>query len=140
MNPVLTEPRRTRQSLYVQQYAAIIKSISPVKTNFALHFLGDPILFYFKPLCTTMLCLGLKKAAGAIFLLGSILGTEAVAQVNVPGYTRRDGTYVRPHQRTYPDGNPYNNYSSPRSSKPSSTYRGDPYHMGTPAPRPLGQY
>ena len=27
------------------------------------------------------------------------------------GYYRRDGTYVQPHYRTAPDGNPYNNYS-----------------------------
>jgi len=29
--------------------------------------------------------------------------------VHVDGYVRSNGTYVAPHIRTYPDGNPYNN-------------------------------
>ena len=32
--------------------------------------------------------------------------------VYVHGYSRSDGTYVRPHYRSAPDGNPYNNYGS----------------------------
>ena len=36
--------------------------------------------------------------------------------VSVRGYTRRNGTYVRPHIRTYPDNNRYNNFSSRGSS------------------------
>ena len=40
----------------------------------------------------------------------------ALAQVNVQGYYRQNGTYVQPHQRTSPDGNPYNNYSYQRPS------------------------
>ncbi len=36
---------------------------------------------------------------------------SAQAQVSVRGYTRSNGTYVSPHIRSYPDGNPYNNYS-----------------------------
>ena len=36
---------------------------------------------------------------------------NSFALVSVRGYTRRDGTYVRPHFRTHPDGNPYNNFS-----------------------------
>jgi hypothetical protein len=35
----------------------------------------------------------------------------ASADVYVNGYYRSDGTYVQPHVRTNPDGNPYNNYS-----------------------------
>ena len=31
--------------------------------------------------------------------------------VYVRGYTRDNGTYVQPHYRSAPDGNPYNNYS-----------------------------
>ncbi len=31
--------------------------------------------------------------------------------VYVRGYTRGNGTYVQPHIRSAPDGNPYNNYS-----------------------------
>ncbi len=37
---------------------------------------------------------------------------SAAKRVYVRGYYRKDGTYVRPHYRTTPDGNPYNNYST----------------------------
>ena len=36
------------------------------------------------------------------------------SDVWVNSYFRKDGTYVRGHWRTYPDGNPYNNYSAPK--------------------------
>lgn len=35
------------------------------------------------------------------------------------GYYRNDGTYVLPHERTRPDGNPYNNYSFPGNYNPN---------------------
>ena len=38
--------------------------------------------------------------------------------VYVKGYYRRNGTYVRPHYRSAPDGNPYNNYSFPENTNP----------------------
>jgi hypothetical protein len=38
--------------------------------------------------------------------------------VYVNGYQRRDGTYVQPHMRSAPDGNPYNNYSFPGNVNP----------------------
>lgn len=38
----------------------------------------------------------------------------------VRGYYRRDGTYVQPHQRTNPDGNPYNNYGFPGNYNPNT--------------------
>jgi len=37
----------------------------------------------------------------------------------VRGYFRKDGTYVRPHFRTAPDGNPFNNFSFPGNFKPT---------------------
>lgn len=40
------------------------------------------------------------------------------AQVHVRGYYRKDGTYVQPHYRSSPDGNPYNNYSYPGNYNP----------------------
>jgi hypothetical protein len=48
--------------------------------------------------------------------------------VSVRGYTRKDGTYVRPHTRSAPDGNPYNNYSFPGNYNPNTgkTTGGDP--------------
>ncbi len=41
-------------------------------------------------------------------------------QVRVRGYTRKDGTYVAPHTRSSPDGNPYNNYSFPGNYNPNT--------------------
>jgi hypothetical protein len=42
----------------------------------------------------------------------------AYAQVHVRGYYRSNGTYVQPHMRSSPDGNPYNNYSYPGNTNP----------------------
>jgi len=38
---------------------------------------------------------------------------------DVPGYTRKDGTYVAPYQRSTPDSNPYNNYNFPGNYNPN---------------------
>ena len=46
-------------------------------------------------------------------------GYKTSSDVNVRGYFRSDGTYVVPHVRTAPDGNPYNNYSSRKTAKPA---------------------
>ena len=43
---------------------------------------------------------------------------EAEAAVRVKGYYRKDGTYVKPHYRSNPDGNPYNNWSFPGNVNP----------------------
>ena len=53
---------------------------------------------------------------------------QAVAQVHVKGYYRKDGTYVRPHVRSNPDGNPYNNWSYPGNTNPytGKTATGNP--------------
>ena len=40
------------------------------------------------------------------------------AQVSVKGYRKSNGTYVQPHMRSSPDGNPYNNYSFPGNVNP----------------------
>lgn len=41
-------------------------------------------------------------------------------RVYVKGYYRKDGTYVKGHYRTAPDGNPYNNYSTPGNYNPNT--------------------
>lgn len=43
-------------------------------------------------------------------------------------YYRKDGTYVQPHYRSNPDGNPYNNWSYPGNTNPytGKTASGDP--------------
>lgn len=67
----------------------------------------------------------LKRAllllASALLVL-SLLPEAMAAQsrVRVRGYFRRDGTYVQPHYRTAPDGNPYNNYSFPGNFNPNT--------------------
>ncbi|GAB4041788.1 hypothetical protein [Spirosoma gilvum] len=43
---------------------------------------------------------------------------QVEAQVYVRGYTRANGTYVQPHMRSSPDGNPYNNWSYPGNTNP----------------------
>jgi hypothetical protein len=59
------------------------------------------------------------------FLLFTIL---SFAQVHVRGYYRSNGTYVQPHMRSSPDGNPYNNYSYPGNTNPytGKVATGDP--------------
>jgi hypothetical protein len=53
----------------------------------------------------------------SLFISDSI--TEARGgSVSVKGYTRKDGTYVAPHMRSAPDGNPYNNWSYPGNTNP----------------------
>lgn len=45
-----------------------------------------------------------------------LLPTVSSAQVHVRGYTRSDGTYVRPHVRSSPNGTTSDNYGPSRSS------------------------
>jgi hypothetical protein len=57
----------------------------------------------------------------AVFLLayGLVITNIASARdVHVRGYFRKDGTYVQPHYRSAPDGNPYNNFSFPGNVNP----------------------
>lgn len=84
----------------------------------------------------TLLSLGLMFS-----LLVSPLMVDAAVKVN--GYFRKDGTYVKPHYRSNPDGNPYNNYSFPGNTNPytgvvapgnSQTYLNNYYSTGATAP------
>jgi hypothetical protein len=47
-----------------------------------------------------------------IALAVAALPGAAMAQTYVHGYTTKNGTYVAPHYRSAPDGNPYNNWST----------------------------
>jgi hypothetical protein len=55
----------------------------------------------------------MKKLVALIVMVACLIGFvgSSFALVSVRGYTRSDGTYVQPHVRTNPDGNPYNNFS-----------------------------
>jgi len=56
----------------------------------------------------------------------------AFAQVHVNGYTKKDGTYVAPHERTAPNNTNLDNYSTKGNVNP---YTGQP---GTKEPDPYG--
>ena len=56
----------------------------------------------------------------ALVILISFLTISLAEAGSVRGYYRSDGTYVRPHYRTNPDGNPYNNYSFPGNYNPNT--------------------
>lgn len=47
-------------------------------------------------------------------------GKSSSDSASVRGYYRKDGTYVRPHTRSAPDGNPYNNYGFPGNYNPNT--------------------
>jgi hypothetical protein len=66
------------------------------------------------------------------FLLVLLCAATNLAQVRVRGYFRRDGTYVSPHYRSYPDGSFYNNWSTKGNVNP---YTGQP---GTKVAPPSG--
>lgn len=59
----------------------------------------------------------------SIFTPLAIMST-AYADTYVRGYTRKDGTYVQPHYRSSPDGNPYNNWSTRGNVNPYTGERG----------------
>ncbi len=71
-------------------------------------------------------------------LLAGLTGLPGPATANdtyVPGYTRRDGTYVEPHHRTNPDSNLLNNYGTQGNINPYTGRAGtvDPFRA-PPAP------
>lgn len=57
-------------------------------------------------LLVMMACLLVAGEAGASSY------PRAPDDVYVNGYSRKDGSYVAPHYRSRPDGNPYNNYGN----------------------------
>lgn len=64
----------------------------------------------------------------AIIATSLIISTASQAEY-VSGYTRRDGTYVQPHQRTAPNNTRIDNYSTIGNSNPYTGNAGtvDPY-------------
>ena len=56
----------------------------------------------------------------SLVVLISFLAINLAEAGWVRGYYRQDGTYVQPHYRTNPDGNPYNNYSFPGNYNPNT--------------------
>ena len=65
------------------------------------------------------LCMAKIVILGVIFILFAQSDADAQGRVYVRGYYRSNGTYVKPHYRTTPDSNPYNNYSFPGNYNPN---------------------
>jgi hypothetical protein len=68
--------------------------------------------------------------------------STASAQVYVHGYTTKNGTYVAPHYRSSPDGNPYNNYSTVGNVNPYTGQAGtkNPYGSSGSSNSSYGSY
>lgn len=66
-----------------------------------------------------------------VALLTALSAPVWAADTYVQGYYRSNGTYVEPHYRSAPDGNPYNNWSTQGNVNP---YTGQ---MGTHNPDAL---
>jgi hypothetical protein len=64
----------------------------------------------------------MKRFMLALVLLALSAGT--FADQTVRGYTRRDGTYVAPHQRSDPNQYRYDNYSSQGNVNPYTGRQG----------------
>lgn len=69
-----------------------------------------------------------------VIALLSIILSAASADVYVSGYYRKDGTYVQPHYRSDPDGDPWNNWSTVGNVNP---YTGE---VGTKWPEGYSSY
>jgi len=61
----------------------------------------------------------LLLATAAMFITSSVFG-----QVKVKGHTRKDGTYVAPHQRTAPNKTQTDNYGTKGNSNPHTGKEG----------------
>lgn len=77
----------------------------------------------------------MKRKALFFFILSLILTTiiPAIAVVRVRGYYRKDGTYVQPHYRSNPDGNPYNNWSTHPNINPYTGKQGTKHISPNPS-------
>jgi hypothetical protein len=60
--------------------------------------------------------------------------------VGVKGHFRQDGTYVKPHRRTYPDSNPYNNYGTYPNVNPYTGQQGTRRYDSDPFRTPSYDY
>ena len=104
---------------------------------------------------------GESAMRGKIFAFAATLAAlivsatiAAAGDTSVRGYYRSNGTYVQPHMRSAPDGNPNNNWSTKGNVNPYMGQPGtkEPYNQGygssggssfgnqSPAYRPFGTY
>lgn len=76
----------------------------------------------------------MKKILMGLLLMAT---ASAFAQVHVRGYTKKDGTYVAPHERTAPNSTNLDNYSTRGNTNPYTGKEGtkEP-NYGYQAPQP----
>ena len=72
----------------------------------------------------------IRRVILCLLTLSLLVPALADAATRVRGYYRKNGTYVAPHYRSNPDGNPYNNWSTRGNVNP---YTGA---IGTKNPAP----
>lgn len=72
----------------------------------------------------------IRRIILSLLILSLLIPALADAATRVRGYYRKNGTYVAPHYRSNPDGNPYNNWSTRGNVNP---YTGA---IGTKNPAP----
>lgn len=58
-----------------------------------------------------------SRGSSSGYSSGSSYIPSSPGTVKVDGYTRNDGTYVRPHYRSSPDGDKSNNFGQPSSEQ-----------------------
>ena len=84
----------------------------------------------------------ISLAMGLVAALSLAFPLVSMAQVQVDGYTRKDGTYVAPHMRSSPNQTKLDNYSTRGNVNPYTGQKGtvDPYRnensYSQPAPNP----
>jgi len=66
----------------------------------------------------------------SLALLLGLSSAIAAANVSVDGYTKKNGTYVAPHQRTSPDSSFHNNWSTKGNSNPYTGKKGYKKYKG----------
>ena len=67
------------------------------------------------------------RTALAVLLTLAVVAVDvapAIAQQSVPGYVRKDGTYVAPHYRSTPDRSYNNNWSTSPNVNPLTGQQG----------------
>lgn len=68
----------------------------------------------------------LKILLSFLFLFSILTQMDAQRRTtSVKGYTRKDGTYVKPHSRSYNSGSGYSSYSSGSGGSNTSSYLGN---------------
>lgn len=76
----------------------------------------------------------MKKAVVCLFAILVVVSlvSPALSQVKVGGYTRSNGTYVAPYERSTPNSTPTDNYSFKGNVNPYTGKEGHDYYRDNP--------